>query len=72
MSMEMDFLRRSARCSRLEKITNNVIREKIDIKNSVLEYVRYKQLNWYGQLQRMDEEENADLEICGCRKLQQK
>ena len=28
MSMEMDFLRRSARCSRLEKIRNNFIREK--------------------------------------------
>ena len=28
MSMEMDFLRRSARCSRFEKIINNVIREK--------------------------------------------
>ena len=28
MSMEMDFLRRSARCSRLEKNRNNVIREK--------------------------------------------
>ena len=28
MSMEMDFLRRSTRCSRLENIRNNVIREK--------------------------------------------
>ena len=28
LPMEMDFLRRSARCSRLEKIKNNVIREK--------------------------------------------
>ena len=47
MSMEMDFVRRSARCSRLEKIRNNVIREKMNIKNSVLYYIRYKQLNWY-------------------------
>jgi hypothetical protein len=31
MSMEMDFLRRSASCSRLEKIRKNVIREKISI-----------------------------------------
>ena len=29
MSMEMDFLRRSARCSRLEKIRNNVNIKKI-------------------------------------------
>jgi hypothetical protein len=50
--MEMDFLRRSAR---LEKIRNNVIREKI-FKNSVLDYIRYKQLNWYDHVQRMDQE----------------
>ena len=33
MSMEMDFLRISARGSKLEKIRNNVIREKTNIKN---------------------------------------
>ena len=38
MSMEMDFLRRSDRCSRLEKIRKTVIREKMNIKNSVLNY----------------------------------
>ena len=54
--MEMDFMRRSAKCSRLEKIRNNVIREKMNIKNSVLDYKRYKQLNLYGHVQRMDEE----------------
>ena len=55
MSMEMDFWRRSARCSRLEKIRNNVIREKIYIKKPVLDYMRYKQLNWYDHAQRMYE-----------------
>jgi hypothetical protein len=54
MSMEMYFLRRSARGSRLEKIRNNVIREKMNIKNSVLDYIRHEQLNWYGHVQRMD------------------
>ena len=39
ISMEM---RRSARCSRLEKIINNVVREKINIKHSISDYVRYK------------------------------
>ena len=52
MSMEMDFLRRSARFSRSEKIRNNVIREKMNIKNSVLDYIRYKQLNWYDHVRR--------------------
>ena len=56
MSMEMYFLRWSARCSRLEEIRNNVIRKKMNIKNSFLDYRRYKQLNWYGQVQRMYEE----------------
>ena len=37
MSMEMDFLRRLARCSRLVKIRNNIIGEKMNIKNSVLD-----------------------------------
>ena len=38
------------------KNINNVIREKMNIKNSVLGYIRYKQLNWYGHVQKMDEE----------------
>ena len=40
--MEINFLRRSARRSRLEKIRNNVIREKMNIKYSVLDYIRKK------------------------------
>ena len=43
--MVMDFLRRSTRCSRLEIIRNNVIREKINIKNPVLDYIPVK-LMW--------------------------
>ena len=30
-------------------------KEKMDIKNSVLDYTRYKQLNWYSHIQRMGE-----------------
>jgi hypothetical protein len=41
---------------KIRKNRNNVIREKINIKNSVLDYIRYKQLNWYGHVQRMDQE----------------
>ena len=40
---------------KIRKTRNNVIREKMDIKNSVFDYRRYKQLNWYGQVQRMDQ-----------------
>ena len=28
----------------------------MNIKNSVLDYIGYKQLNWYGHVQRMDKE----------------
>ena len=28
----------------------------MNIKNSLLNYITYKQLNWYGQVQRMDQE----------------
>jgi hypothetical protein len=32
---------------RIKKNRNNVIRGQINIKNLVLDYIRYKQLNWY-------------------------
>ena len=38
------------------KIRNNVIRETINNKNSVSDYIRYKQLNWYDHMRRMNEE----------------
>ena len=53
--MEIDFLRRS-RQSRLEEIRNTVIRKEMNVKNSVIGYVTYKQLNWYGHIRRMPEE----------------
>ena len=77
--LNQNFLRRSARCSRLEKKNrNNVIREKMNIKNSILDYIRYKQMNWYGHVERIEEErltpkilEEEEGEISGCRRLQQ-
>ena len=64
-----------------KKSRNNVIREKNNIKNSVLDYIRYKQLNWYGQermkkgslgkfwnVAHLEHEEGEDLEIRGCRR----
>ena len=41
---------------KMENIRNNVIREKMNIKNSVLDFIRYKQLNWYGHALRMDQQ----------------
>ena len=33
-----------------------LLEEKMNIKNSVLDYIKQKQLNWYGHVLRMDEE----------------
>ena len=80
MSMEMDF---SRRCLKLEKNYEQCYYKKSNIKNSVLDYIRYKPLNWYGHVQRMDQEKLPrrilngahledegweDFEIGGCRK----
>ena len=79
MPMEIDFVRSSVRCLRLEKNINNVIRETISIKSSALDYTRYKQLYWYIHVQRMDKEMLSlkilewcppEIEIRGCRRLQ--
>ena len=35
---------------------NNDIIEKMNIRNSVLDYLKYKQLNWHEYVQGMDEE----------------
>ena len=52
----MDFLMRSARHSRLEKIRNTVIKKEMNAKNSVIDYVTYKQLNWYVHIRKIPEE----------------
>ena len=80
--MEMEFLRRSARHSRLEKIRNTIMRKEMNVKNSVIDYVTYKQLNYdtseechkkeypeeFGNGVHLGEEEGVDSEIPGCRK----
>jgi hypothetical protein len=45
----MDYWRRSARISRKDKIINNVIKEKMNVTRSLLDAVKTKQLQWYGQ-----------------------
>jgi hypothetical protein len=52
----MDFWRRSVRISRKDKIRNNIIKQKINVTRSVLDDIKTKQLQWYGHVQRMEEE----------------
>jgi ribonuclease HII len=51
---EMDALRRSARISKLNRKTNEYIREKMDAPDTVLDEITRKQLIWYGHVERMD------------------
>jgi hypothetical protein len=56
---EMDFWRRSARISSKDKIRNNIIEQKINVTRSLLADIKTKQLQWYGQVKRMEEDKIA-------------
>lgn len=56
LATEMDFWRRSARISRRERIRNEVIRDKMKCKKSIIDFVEHKQLKWYGHVRRMEQE----------------
>jgi hypothetical protein len=51
---DMDALRQSARISKLEKKTNECIREKMDAPDTILDEITRKQLILYGHVERMD------------------
>ena len=40
---------------KMGKSITNAISEKMNFKNSILNYVRYKQLNWYDHMRMMNE-----------------
>jgi hypothetical protein len=51
----MDFWRRSARVPRKDKIRNNIIKQKMNVRRSLLDDIKTKQLQRYGHVQRMEE-----------------
>lgn len=53
---EMDFMRRSCRRSRLERVRNEVIRRDMDLDRDIIDEVEKKQLKWFGHTKRMKEE----------------
>ncbi|XP_056648205.1 uncharacterized protein LOC130452786 [Diorhabda sublineata] len=53
---EMDYCRRAAGISRLEKIRNDRIREIMKVQHTITEDIRVNQLRWYGHVQRMPED----------------
>jgi hypothetical protein len=50
----MAALRRSVRISKLDRKTNEYIREKMDAPDTILDEITRKQLIWYGHIERMD------------------
>ena len=58
LATEMDVLRRSARKSRLERITNEHIKEMMEVKEDpdIIDIIERKRLQWYGHVKRMQEE----------------
>lgn len=56
LALEMDFWRRSAGKSRLERTTNDRIREIMDVKKTILDEIEQRQLIWYGHVERMADE----------------
>ena len=39
-----------------DKIRNNIIKQKMNVTRSLLDDIKTKQLQWYGHVQRMEEE----------------
>jgi hypothetical protein len=51
----MDYLRRSAKISRTDRIRNETIRTKIGMKKDILQEIEEQQLRWYGHVMRLDD-----------------
>lgn len=50
---EMDYWRRAAGKSRMDRVTNERIREIMNVKHTIVEDIKDKQLVWFGHVQRM-------------------
>jgi len=50
----MDFWRRSAGRSRLEKATNDKITEIMKVETTIVDEIQHRQLIWYGHVERME------------------
>jgi hypothetical protein len=50
LTTEMDYLRRSANISRMDKIRNEAIRTKMGIKKNTVQEIGEQQIRWYGNV----------------------
>ena len=53
---EMDAIRRSLRVSRLDRVRNEDLRERMGMKGTVVDDIEKRQLTWYGHVRRMPDE----------------
>ena len=53
IAVEMDYLRRGARISRIEKKTNDEVRARMNANETVIDRIERKSLKWYGHMLRM-------------------
>ena len=51
----MDFWRRSVRIYRKDKIKSIIIKQKMNVRRSLVDDIKTKQLQWYGHVSRMEE-----------------
>ncbi|KAJ9593282.1 hypothetical protein L9F63_015157, partial [Diploptera punctata] len=56
IALEMDYLRRSARKSKLEHVTNKEIRNIMEAEEIIIERIEEKELKWLGHVLRMEDE----------------
>jgi hypothetical protein len=61
----MDYLRRSARVSRLEHISNQEIRTRMNAGESIIYRIKNKGLSWFGHVLRIKEENGQNNFISG-------
>jgi hypothetical protein len=50
----MDFWRNSAGISKNDKIRNTTIKQRMNVKRSLLDDIKTKQIQWYGHVQRIE------------------
>jgi hypothetical protein len=55
LATEMDYLRRSTRISRMDRIRNETIKTKMGMQKDILQEIEEQQLRWYGHVMRIAE-----------------
>ncbi|KAF2888223.1 hypothetical protein ILUMI_17950, partial [Ignelater luminosus] len=55
MTVQMDFMRRGYRISRLQHVRNETIKREIGLQRTVIEEIETQRLKWYDHMRRMEE-----------------